>query len=53
VLAHCFVGNRASARVLEKAGMTREGTLREHALKWDEFVDLDVYAIVRSEWAGA
>jgi RimJ/RimL family protein N-acetyltransferase len=53
VLAHCFVGNGASARVLEKAGMTREGTLREHALKWDEFVDLHVYAIVRSEWAGA
>jgi RimJ/RimL family protein N-acetyltransferase len=50
VLAECFAGNPASARVLEKAGMTREGTLREHIWKWDRFVDLDAYAILRSEW---
>lgn len=31
--AHCFVGNRASARVLEKLGMRFEGTLRHHVLK--------------------
>lgn len=31
--AHCFVGNRASARVLEKLGMRFEGALRQHVIK--------------------
>jgi len=39
--------HRASARVLEKAGFTREGTLRDYEF-WPGrgFVDLDLYAIL-------
>jgi [ribosomal protein S5]-alanine N-acetyltransferase len=33
IQASCFVGNAASARVLQKAGMVEEGTLRAHLVK--------------------
>jgi len=42
--------NPASGRVMEKLGMTREGILRQHALKWDKFVDLATYGILSHEW---
>jgi len=29
--------------------MTHEGTLRQHILKWNEFEDIDLYGILRSE----
>ncbi|MET0551674.1 MAG: GNAT family protein [Vicinamibacteria bacterium] len=46
-----FATNRASARVLEKAGYTLEGTLRQSAIKDGRVVDQWVYAILRDEWA--
>jgi RimJ/RimL family protein N-acetyltransferase len=49
VTAQVFSRNRASARVLEKIGLTCEGTLRQHFKKWGEFVDVDFYAIVRAD----
>ncbi len=45
-----FVSNPASGRVLAKLGMKREGQLREHILKWGDFLDVVVYGILRSEW---
>jgi RimJ/RimL family protein N-acetyltransferase len=44
-----FTGNRASARVLEKAGYTREGTLRESAIKDGHVLDQFMYSILRHE----
>lgn len=44
VWAICAVENRASARVLERIGMVREGTLREHLWVGDRFHDTHVYA---------
>lgn len=52
VYAESFSRNEASCRVLEKLGMQREGVLRSHFRKWDEFVDVEVYGLLRSEWAG-
>jgi len=43
--------NVASGRVMQKIGMTREGTLREHVLRHGERLDLVCYGILRSEWA--
>jgi len=45
--------HRASARVLEKAGFTREGTLRDYEF-WPGrgFVDLVLYAILLEEEGG-
>jgi len=51
IYAGCFSRNAASARVMMKNGMTYEGTLRQHVRKWDEFVDVVYYAILRDEWA--
>jgi ribosomal-protein-alanine N-acetyltransferase len=46
-----FVTNIASARVLEKAGYTREGTLRQSAIKDGRVLDQWLYAIVRDDFA--
>jgi ribosomal-protein-alanine N-acetyltransferase len=45
-----FARNPASGRVLEKNGMRHEGSLRQDIRKWDEYVDVEVYGILRSEW---
>lgn len=44
-----YVGNAASARVLEKAGYTREGTLRENIIKDGQVLDQYMYSILRRE----
>ena len=47
----CHYGNNpASGRVLEKIGMSREGHLRAHILKWGEPLDVEEYAILAGEW---
>jgi RimJ/RimL family protein N-acetyltransferase len=46
-----YCSNLGSARVLEKAGYRREGTLRQSALKDGRVLDQFMYAIVRDEWA--
>lgn len=48
-----YAWNPASARVLEKAGYTLEGTLRENAIKDGKIVDQWMYAILRSECEAA
>jgi len=50
VHAAYFSNNPASGRVMEKLGMRFEGIYREHILKYGEFLDLHVYAILRREW---
>lgn len=49
---YCSVreSNRASQRVCEKAGMTHEGTMRQHYARQDGgFDDVRIYGIVRGE----
>ena len=41
--------NPASGRVMAKAGMELEGTLRQQVLKWDSFEDLVIYGILASD----
>ena len=36
-------------RVMAKAGMKLEGTLRQQVLKWDSFEDLVIYGILASD----
>lgn len=50
VHAHHDVANAASGRVLEKAGLTREGTLRGHFERDGVRVDAHVWGVLRSEW---
>jgi ribosomal-protein-alanine N-acetyltransferase len=50
VQAHCMAPNTASARVLEKAGLTYEGTLRSAILRRGRFWDIRMYSLLRGEW---
>ena len=47
VFAVPFVRNPASARVLERAGYQREGTMRRSAVKDGEVLDQHLYAALR------
>jgi len=50
IFASHFKHNSASGRVLKKLGMRHEGCQREHICKWDQFVDSELYGILRREW---
>ena len=44
------VRNKASQRVLEKAGFQREGTIRKSIFNRGELRDYYLYSILREEW---
>jgi RimJ/RimL family protein N-acetyltransferase len=48
-----FADNEASARVLEKAGYTREGLLRSSAVKFGVPRDQWLYARINDRWSAA
>lgn len=50
VHARADAENRASQRVMEKVGMTREGVLRQSRVERGESIDEVWYAILREEW---
>lgn len=50
IFASHFGHNSASGRVLTKLGMRYEGRQREHLCKWDQFVDSELYGLLRQEW---
>ena len=47
--ARCIAENTASARVMEKAGMLYEGTLRQREFIKGAYRDIKLYAILKSE----
>lgn len=51
VHAECHGDNPASRRVLEKAGLTYEGRLRQHSFRLGRFADKLQFGILRSEWS--
>jgi RimJ/RimL family protein N-acetyltransferase len=50
VYAHHMTRNPASGRVMQKLGLTHEGTLRQHVCKWGVFEDVELYGVLRREW---
>ena len=50
VEAQCDVMNPASSRVMEKAGMHHEGTLRQRLQNKGRFVDVNIYAILQKDF---
>jgi RimJ/RimL family protein N-acetyltransferase len=50
IYASYFARNPASGRVLQKLGMTLEGTQREHLRKGERFEDVVTYGILCHEW---
>lgn len=53
VQAETDTRNAASARVLEKVGFVREGTLREDCIVDGEISDSWVYGLLRRDWTSA
>ena len=49
VFAHHFSHNIASGRVMQKLGMRHEGRRRQHVKKWGQFIDSEMYGILRNE----
>ena len=35
---------------MQKLNMQYEGTLRQHSKKWDQYEDMAVYGILKTEW---
>ena len=52
IWATCDVDNLASARVLEKLGMQREGQLRQTVRRRGEWRDSHLYTILQPDWRG-
>jgi ribosomal-protein-alanine N-acetyltransferase len=50
ICASHFEHNPVSGRILVKLGMRHEGCQREHLRKWDQFVDSELYGMLRQEW---
>jgi ribosomal-protein-alanine N-acetyltransferase len=50
IFASHFKLNPASGAILRKLGMRYEGCQREHYVKWDEFIDSELYGMLRHEW---
>jgi len=50
IFATHFKHNPASGSILKKIGMSYEGCQRGHLLKWGQFVDSEMYGLLRHEW---
>jgi len=49
IYAHHLTRNPASGRVMAKLGMSHEGKLRQHMMKWDVFEDVEVWGVLRGD----
>jgi hypothetical protein len=47
IFASHFKHNPASGKILRKLGMRHEGCQREHLRKWEQFMDSELYGILR------
>jgi RimJ/RimL family protein N-acetyltransferase len=45
-----FSNNPASGRIMRKVGMKHEGIMRKHIFKWGEFLDVEMYGLLASEY---
>jgi ribosomal-protein-alanine N-acetyltransferase len=47
----CYLSrNPVSGRVMEKLGMSHEGTRRQHIMKWGVYENLELKGMLRSDW---
>lgn len=52
VHAHHFARNPASGAVLRKAGMSHEGSRRQHFGRWGRREDIELYGVLAEDWRG-
>lgn len=51
IFAMHFSRNPASGHVLRNAGMQYEGRLRRHVKKWEEYLDVEAYGVLKDEFS--
>lgn len=49
IFAQAFANNPGSWRIMEKVGMTYEGTLKQHFFRFGEFIDVVNYGLLRED----
>ncbi|MDN5212633.1 GNAT family protein [Fulvivirgaceae bacterium BMA12] len=50
VEAYAMVRNKASSKILLKLGMIKEGLHRQLVRRWEEYIDVESYAILFDDW---
>jgi RimJ/RimL family protein N-acetyltransferase len=50
IQARHMTSNPASGRVMQKIGMTHEGTLRQAIFRWDTYEDVEMYSVLKVEY---
>lgn len=50
VFAQAMSRNKGSTKVMEKVGMSYEGTLKQELFHWGKYEDVDVYGLLRSAY---
>jgi RimJ/RimL family protein N-acetyltransferase len=50
IYAPHFLSNPASGRVLQKVGMTYEGRMREHYMRFGQYVDVALYGMLEQDF---
>ncbi len=50
IQSNYFSRNPASGRVLEKLGLSHEGTRKQHILKWGKYENEEIMGILRADW---
>lgn len=50
IIATALSSNPGSWRVMEKIGLTYEGTLKQHVYRFDKFFDLVTYGLLKEEF---
>ncbi|MCP8617945.1 GNAT family N-acetyltransferase [Salirhabdus salicampi] len=42
--------NKASGKVMQKVGLSYEGTLKQDILRWDKYEDIDIYGLLKKDY---
>lgn len=50
IFASHYANNPASGKILQKLGMQYEGRLSKHYYKWGEYVDVELYGLLASNY---
>lgn len=53
VHAHHFACNPQSGRVMKNIPLIREGALKQHIKKWEQYEDIVIYGITKNDWKKA
>src|SRR5690625_2453161 len=50
IFARAVTHNPGSWRVMEKVGMTHEGILKQHEVRWGKYLDITYYGVLRKDF---